>query len=218
MKFVHKRFSRLSFPYEGKVVGEADRMGSLRENNVMSRLTASRSIAWALNIGVFVHAAAAFEATAATGKGIVLAAEQTKAAVKVGSLLIEVPWMRATPPGASVAGGYVRITNQGKEADRFLGGEAQFADHVEIHQMRMVDNVMEMRQLTDGVEIKPGETVELRPGAFHLMFVGIKAPLKQGAHVKVTLAFEKAGKIDVDFDVVGIGAGPPQERAPQESH
>lgn len=169
-----------------------------------------RFMAWILALGaasLFSQAGAAPNAR----EDIVLAAERSNAPVKVGSLLVEVPWMRATPPGAAVAGGYLRITNQGQEADRFLGGEAAFADHVEIHQMRMVDNVMEMRQLTEGVGIKPGETVELRPGAYHLMFVGMKGPLKQGTRVKATLAFEKAGKIEVEFDVVGIGAGPPQE-------
>jgi len=133
--------------------------------------------------------------------------------VKAGSLVIDTPWMRATPPGAKVAAGYLRITNEGSEPDRFLGGEVAFADRLEIHQMTMTDSVMQMRQLTNGLEIKPGETVELKPGAYHLMFVGVKEQLKQGSRLKATLRFEKTGKVDVEFDVLAIGAEPP-ERAP----
>lgn len=136
-------------------------------------------------------------------------AQSPKAAVKIGALIIETPWARATPPGAKVGGGFLRITNTGSEPDRLLGGSAVFADHVEIHETSMVDNVMQMRELTEGIEIPPGQTVELKPGSFHLMFLGMTEPLKEGAHVKVTLDFQKAGKAEVKFDVVGFGAGAP---------
>jgi copper(I)-binding protein len=60
--------------------------------------------------------------------------------------------------------------------------------------------------MTNGLEIKPGQGVTLNPEGYHLMFVGLKQPLKKGEHVKVTLQFAKAGKVDVDFTVEGIGA------------
>ena len=72
--------------------------------------------------------------------------------------------------------------------------------------MSMTDGVMKMRPLTDGLTIKPGETVELKPGGFHMMFMDIKQPLKQGDKLKATLTFEKAGKLDVSFDVNAMGA------------
>jgi copper(I)-binding protein len=74
--------------------------------------------------------------------------------------------------------------------------------------MRMTDDVMRMRPIKGGLEIKPGETVEFKPGAFHVMFVGLKKPLIKGDHVKATLVFEKAGKVEVDFDVLAIGGAP----------
>jgi copper(I)-binding protein len=138
------------------------------------------------------------------------AAMAAKAPVKVGTLVIDAPWARATPPGVTVGGGFLRITNEGSEPDRLLGGQAAFADHVEIHETSMVDAVMRMRQLTEGLEIKPGQTVEFKPGSYHVMFVGVKEPLKQGSQVKVTFDFEKAGKVEIEFDVVGVGAGAPQ--------
>src|SRR5687767_10248181 len=90
---------------------------------------------------------------------------------KAGSLTIEAPWSRATPGGARVAGGFMKITNHGKESDRLIGGRLPNAGRFEIHESTEVGGVMRMRPLTQGLEIKPGETVELKPGGHHLMFM-----------------------------------------------
>jgi copper(I)-binding protein len=58
------------------------------------------------------------------------------------------------------------------------------------------------------LEIKPGETVELKPGSYHLMFMQLKAPLEPGKSVKGTLVFERAGTIEVEYTVEAIGATP----------
>jgi hypothetical protein len=130
-----------------------------------------------------------------------------------GSLDIAAPWSRATPQGASVAAGYLTIKNTGATADRLVGGASDAAAKFEVHEMSMDGGVMKMRPIQGGLEIKPGETVELKPQGLHIMFVGLKKPLKQGDHVKATLEFEKAGKVDVDFDVTGMG-GPARPAAP----
>jgi copper(I)-binding protein len=75
------------------------------------------------------------------------------------------------------------------------------------------NGVMKMRQLANGVEIKPGQTVEFKPGGYHLMFVGITQPVEQGKRVKGTLEFEKAGKVDVEYAVEAIGGTPKGESA-----
>jgi hypothetical protein len=72
--------------------------------------------------------------------------------------------------------------------------------------MKMEGNVAKMRPVKGGLEIKPGETVELKPGSFHVMFVGLKKPLSAGDHFKVTLVFEKAGSVSVDYDVLAMGS------------
>lgn len=123
-----------------------------------------------------------------------------------GSLKIEQPWARATPKGAPVGGGYLRITNTGATSDRFVGGAVPVSSGFEIHEMAMDNGVMKMRMLPKGIEIKPGETVTLKPGGYHLMFTGLKEQLKQGGTFKGTLQFEKAGKVDVEFDVEGMAA------------
>jgi copper(I)-binding protein len=127
---------------------------------------------------------------------------------EVGSLKIGHPWARATPKGAPVAGGYLTITNNGKEADRLVGGSAPFAGRFEIHEMSHEGGVMKMRPLPKGLEIKPGETVEFKPGSFHVMFMDLKQPLvkDQNPRPKGTLVFEKAGAVDVQYPVQPLGA------------
>jgi periplasmic copper chaperone A len=125
---------------------------------------------------------------------------------KVGSIEIDAPWSRATPKGAKVASGYVRITNTGATPDRLTGGTFVAAGGVEIHTMSIDRGVMRMRELEAGLEIKPGATVELTPSSDHLMFTDMKRPLSKGEHVKGTLVFEKAGTADLEYVVEAIGA------------
>jgi copper(I)-binding protein len=75
-----------------------------------------------------------------------------------------------------------------------------------------------MRQLKDGLEIKPGQTVELKPGGTHVMLVDLKKPLSKDDHFKATLVFEKAGMTEVEFDVLAIGATPSREPAGKQTH
>jgi copper(I)-binding protein len=141
--------------------------------------------------------------------------------VKIGGLQISAPWARATPKGAAVGGGYLKITNTGTTADRLIGGSTDVAGGVEFHEMSMSGGTMKMRQLSDGLEIKPGQTVELKPGGFHIMFTHLKQQLQQGQHFKVGLQFEKAGKVDVDFAVGGIASTSSdggQDKTPGMSH
>jgi copper(I)-binding protein len=127
-------------------------------------------------------------------------------AVKAGALVIEAPWIRATPGGARIAGGYVKIINTGKEADRLIGGSLPMAGAAEVHEMAMSGDVMKMRRLPDGLAIEPGRSVELKPGGYHLMFTGLREGLKAGQTVKGTLVFQKAGTVEVEYRVQPIGA------------
>jgi uncharacterized protein YcnI/copper(I)-binding protein len=129
---------------------------------------------------------------------------------KAGALTIETPWARATPGGAKVAGAFMKITNNGKEPDRLVGGSVPFAGRFEVHEMAMDGGIMKMRRLANGLEIKPGETVELKPGGYHVMFFDLKSGLKEGQTVKGTLVFEKAGKVEVEYKVGPLGGGAPK--------
>jgi len=121
-----------------------------------------------------------------------------------GDIMIMNAWSRATPKGAPVGSGYLMIHNQGA-ADKLLGATADFAD-VQFHEMKLNDGVMQMRELKDGLAIPANGVVLLAPGGYHIMFVNLKRPLVKGEKEKVTLRFERAGPITVDFDVQAIGA------------
>jgi periplasmic copper chaperone A len=129
--------------------------------------------------------------------------------VKAGDLVITQAWSRATPGGAKIGSGYLTIENKGSAADRLIGGAGDVSDKVQVHEMAMNNGVMTMRPLDGGLVIEPGKTVTLAPGGYHLMMFDLKAPLKQGDKVPITLEFEKAGKVKLSFDVQGVGAQGP---------
>jgi copper(I)-binding protein len=119
----------------------------------------------------------------------------------VGALRIGHPWSRPSPVGASAGAGYMSITNTGASDDRLTGGSTPVAARLEIHEMSMTGGVMKMRPVSGGLVIPAGETVTLAPGGYHIMFIGLKAPLKVGDHVSAALHFEKAGTITIDLPV-----------------
>jgi len=147
-----------------------------------------------------------FRFICAAALAAMLASPALAADYTAGSLKISAPWARATPKGAQVGGGYMSITNTGTIPDRLISGAAGISSGFEIHEMSMDAGVMKMRMLKDGLEIKPGETVTLKPGGYHVMFMGLKDQLRQGETFKTTLEFAKAGKVEVEFKIEGIAA------------
>jgi periplasmic copper chaperone A len=136
---------------------------------------------------------------------------------KVGDITIEAPWSRATPKGASVGVGYLVIHNHGATPDRLVGGAADFADNLSVHEMSMDNGVMRMRELSAGLEIPANGEVRLSPKGYHVMFTGLKAPLKKGDRIKATLTFEHAGTVAVEFVVGGVGDAGPGGGKPEDS-
>ncbi|MBV8567516.1 MAG: copper chaperone PCu(A)C [Methylobacteriaceae bacterium] len=155
--------------------------------------------------------AAAFAALLVFTAAPVLAQE-----FKAGDIIVEKPWSRATPKGATVAAGYMVVRNSGATADKLVGGSADFAGAVQIHEMSMSGGFMKMRELPSGLEIPANGQVEFSPKAYHLMFTGLKQPLKKGDKVKASLTFEHAGTVAVEFQVGGLGdTGPGGAAKPQ---
>ena len=118
---------------------------------------------------------------------------------KAGAVVIGHPYARATAAGQTVGGGFFKLENKGS-ADRLLSASAKVSGSVEIHEMKMEGDVMRMRQV-DSIALPAGQTVELKPGGLHIMFIGLKAPLKAGARFPMTLRFEKAGEVEVMVNV-----------------
>ena len=140
----------------------------------------------------------------ATSLTVPLAAHDYRA----GSITIDHPWARVTAEGQSAGGGFMIIRNTGQQADILLGGSTPVAREVQVHEMAMTDGMMRMQQLRAGLSIPAGGTVELRPGSFHIMFMGLRQPLVAGTRVPVTLRFRRAGTVRVDFTVQAMGGTP----------
>ena len=126
------------------------------------------------------------------------------AQTKVGNLQIIKPSARATAPGQSISSAYLTIENKGTSADRLVAVSFARAKEVQLHEMKMDGDKMMMRQITS-VEIPANGIVELKPGGNHLMLMGLDSPIKDGEQLKMTLQFEKAGKVDVVFPSQAMG-------------
>jgi periplasmic copper chaperone A len=115
------------------------------------------------------------------------------------AIKIENAFTRPTLGGASVAVGYMILTNTSQTDDRLESVTSDISATSEIHESKMENGMMEMGELPKGLDVPAGGTVAFKPGAYHIMFVGIKHAVKPGDTIHATLTFEKAGKITVDF-------------------
>src|SRR4051812_40101544 len=102
----------------------------------------------------------------------------------LGTLHIDHPWAIATPNGAKVGAGYLKITNEGTQPDRLIAMTSPAARKVTLHGSVKEGDVIKMRMLDKGIEIKPGETVELSPEGTHVMFEDLRAPLLEAGRVQ----------------------------------
>ncbi len=143
-----------------------------------------------------------------------LAGQAAVADYKVGSLDITRPWARATPKGASTGAAYLTATNNGGQTERLSCASSTAAAKCQIHEMAMDNNgVMKMRPVEGGLAIKPGQTVTLKPGGYHIMLEGVKAPLKAGDKIEATLATSSGTSAKVEFPVAAVGALAPGSSA-----
>jgi copper(I)-binding protein len=126
--------------------------------------------------------------------------------VTAGSLKIGHPWVQVVP-GLSGGAGYLTVTNAGPEADRLLGATVNGTAPAEIHSMSGEGG--RMRPVKEGLEIKPGRTLTLAPGAYHFMLPDLQGPFVSGALLKGVIQFQKAGAIPVEFAVEPVSSQKP---------
>lgn len=123
-----------------------------------------------------------------------------------GAITVSDPWGRATPTGAEVGAAYMTIANSGATPIRLIGGASDSASAVEVHTMSIENGVMQMRPLTNGLEVPAHGSVTLKPGGDHLMLVGLKRQLKEGEEVSVTLDFDQGVVVPIKVAVKAVGA------------
>lgn len=119
---------------------------------------------------------------------------------KVGDLIIDHPMALETFQTAMTGAGYLSVTNSGTEEDRLIAVEADFP-RVMLHTSVTTNDIVTMSEV-EGIAIPAGETITLEPGGFHVMFMGLNGdPFEVGETFPATLVFEKAGRLDVVFNV-----------------
>lgn len=123
-----------------------------------------------------------------------------------GALTVQDPMLRATPPNAPVASGFVTVVNAGEDDDvlEAVMAAPDLSTDVELHEMAMADGIMTMRAVEDGIAIPAGATVALEPGGLHLMLNDLKVPLAPGDSHALTLRFRDAGQVTMDFPVMSL--------------
>jgi hypothetical protein len=133
----------------------------------------------------------------------------SSALAQADSIRFASAWARRAPAHGHGGGGhathgngavYVTITNRGAAPDAVVGATSDAAEKVELHETRNEGGVMKMHPMAR-VEIAPGGQLEMKPGGYHIMLLGLKRDLKAGERVTVTLTFEKAGPKTVEADV-----------------
>lgn len=127
---------------------------------------------------------------------------------KVGQIEIDDVWVRASAPGQSNGAGYMDIDNDAKTEDRLLSVSSDAAERVELHTVLTENGVSKMRQMEGGIVVPADAEVKLSPGSYHVMFIKLRAPFKDGATVPATLKFEKAGEVAVQFKVMPASHNP----------
>lgn len=124
------------------------------------------------------------------------------------------PWARATPGGVTNGAAYLEIKAADGVVDRLISASSPIAGRVEIHTHIQDGDVMRMRRV-DTLAVKPGGAVVLKPHGDHVMLMDLKAPLKEGDLIKLTLTFEKAGPLEIEATVEPIGATGPHGMSSQ---
>ncbi len=140
--------------------------------------------------------------------GLLLGLAATPAAAeefKLGRIHIDQPWARASIGQAKAGAAYMTLVNHGDEVDRLVLVDTPVAKRATLHTHLMEDGVMKMRPV-QAIEVAPGAPTVLAPGGLHVMLMGLKAPLNEGDSFPLTLAFDKAGTIEITVKVEGATA------------
>lgn len=123
-----------------------------------------------------------------------------------GDMMVSNPWARASAGMAKAGASFMQIMNMTGKDDTLIAAKSDVAKRIELHTHLMEGGVMKMREVKGGIPLKSGATQELKPGSYHVMMMGLAAPLKEGTTFPVTLTFAHAGEQTVNVMVQGAGS------------
>lgn len=111
------------------------------------------------------------------------------------------PWIRGSVPGQTNGAGYLEISNASKQPVSLTAVKSDRTDRVELHTIVREGNVAKMREVQE-IVVPANGSVTLKPGGYHIMFVGLKQPFKDGETISVTMDFTDGGSATVPFKVM----------------
>lgn len=145
-------------------------------------------------------------------KALTLIAALACASVHAQTVQIKDAWARSSVPGQKASGAFMKIS--AKDGAKLVGASSPVAGVVQVHEMTMEGNVMKMRAVAGGLDIPAGQTVELKPGGYHVMLMDLKAPLVKDSSVALTLVFKDAKGVESKVDLkVPVASSAPGARA-----
>jgi len=118
----------------------------------------------------------------------------------VPKIEVKEAWVSEAPPVSSLTAAYMVIENRGNEDDRLLKVVSRVSDYAEIHATLVNEKGVAKMKKIDAIDIPAGKVVEMKPGGYHIMLIGLKRPLKVGDKVELNLTFEKSGIIKVQAE------------------
>jgi len=117
-------------------------------------------------------------------------------------------WARATVQGQQATGAFMKLT--AKDGAKLVSAASPVAGVTEVHEMKMEGDIMKMRAVQGGLDLPAGKAVELKPGGYHVMLMGLKAPLQKDTNIPLTLTFKDAKGVESKVELkVPVSSTPP---------
>ena len=143
-----------------------------------------------------------------TSLALFLAVSLMGAAAHAQTVEVKDAWARSTVPGQKASGAFMKLT--AREGTRLVGASSPVAGVTEVHEMKMEGDVMRMRAIA-GLDLPAGQTVELKPGGYHVMLLDLKTALRKDSSIPLTLVFKDAkgveSKVELSLPVLSMAPG-----------
>ena len=117
-------------------------------------------------------------------------------------LVIEDFWIKSSIGNHKITSGYLKIKNTNNFDERLISVVSDFSKKTELHGMAVKNDIMTMKKLDNGLMIRAGTEIHLRPGSYHLMFINLNGQVKVMNSYKVNFIFENSGSVMIDMPVL----------------
>lgn len=121
-------------------------------------------------------------------------------------IVVSDAWARPTLKGTRTGAVYLMLSNRGAAGDRLVGVSTPAADRAEVHEDVTANGVMSMKPVLE-LALPAGASTAIEPGRYHIMLIGVKAPLAAGESFPMTLTFASAPPLEVS---VAVTRAPPK--------